>query len=98
MSKVSKPRNSQKKKETNTSRITNVSTAATWAISLTSAARALPEEAEEGDNLVDSRDLTNQSEPEPPKSERKNPLRTPMTQIRQSSRASTMTKRTISRF
>jgi hypothetical protein len=42
------------------------------AISLARAARALPEEAEEGDNRVDNRDLTNLLEPESPKSERKN--------------------------
>jgi hypothetical protein len=97
-SKVSKPRNSQRKKETNALRTTSVSTVAMPAISLASAAHALPEEAEEGDNRTDSRDSTNPLEPEPLKSERKNPLTTPMLRTRQLCHASTTIRRTISRF
>jgi hypothetical protein len=76
----------------------SASTVAMLAISLASAARALPEEAEEGDNRADSRDLPNPSEPESPKSERKNPLRTLIPRMRQSCHASTTTKRTTLRF
>jgi hypothetical protein len=70
MSKVFKPRNSQRKKETNALRTTSVSTAAMPAILLANAARALPEEAEEGDNRTDSCDSTNPFEPKLPKSEK----------------------------
>jgi hypothetical protein len=97
-SKVFKPRNSQRKKETNALRTMCASTVAMLAISLASATHALPEEAEEGDNHVDSCNSTNPLESEPPKSEKKNPLRTTMPWTRQLCHTSITAKRTTSRF
>jgi hypothetical protein len=97
-SKNSSRRNSPKKNKTNALRITSATIVAMLAISLASATRTLPEEAEKEDNHMDSHDSANQSKPESPKPERKPPLKTPKPQMQRQYRASTMIKKTISRF